>query len=102
MTTTNFNIIEQTGILQVKSAFTKEECAEITQQILEYKAESTKNNDNVMLLNVNRGCWMGRPQEHNKLSPDMANLLITKILAACDQYLSCLPKPTNKIGRAHV
>jgi hypothetical protein len=93
--TTNFNIIEQTGILQVKSAFTKEECTEIAQQILEYKAESTKNDDSVMLLNVNRGCWMGRPQEHNKLSPDMANLLITKILTACDQYLSYLPKPTN-------
>ena len=93
--TTSFNIIEQTGILQIKSAFTKDECAEISRQILAYKTASTKNDDGVMLLNVNRGCWMGRPQENNGISPEMANLLITNILTACDQYLSYLPKPTN-------
>jgi hypothetical protein len=95
MTTTNFNIIEQTGILQVNAAFTKGECAEIVRQILAYKAASTKNDDSVMLLNVNRGCWMGRPQENGGMSPDIASLLITKILTACNQYLSHLPAPLN-------
>jgi hypothetical protein len=48
-----------------------------------------------MLLNVNKGCWMGRPHEHGGLDAWASNLLITKILEACNQYSACLTKPTN-------
>jgi hypothetical protein len=95
MIESNLNIIEYSCILQLKSVFSKEECAEIARQILAYKQAETKNEDGVMLLNANSGCWMGRPQENNGFSPEIESLLITKILEVCDIYARSLPKPTN-------
>lgn len=95
MMESNLNIVEYSCILQLKSVFTKEECAEISKQILAYKDSTTKNKDSVMLLNVNDGCWSGRPQENGGFTPEIESTLITKILDACKKYADVLPKPTN-------
>jgi hypothetical protein len=92
---TSLNIIEQSPILQIKSVFSKDECAEISKQILAYKDATTKNKDAVMMLNANDGCWMGRPQENNGFDAVITNLLITKLLAACKEYSNVLTKPLN-------
>ena len=39
------NVLEQTNILWLKSVFTKDECAAIASQILNYKANSKGNPD---------------------------------------------------------
>jgi len=91
------NIIEQTIIMRFPSAFTKEQSAEISKQILAYKDLTTKQQlpDSVMMLNNNKGCWMGRPQENGGFTPDIENLLITTLLEACNDYAKALPKPAN-------
>ena len=93
--TSTLNIIEQSPILQIKSVFSKRECSEISKQILKYKDSTTKHKDNVMLLNANAGCWMGRPQENQGFDSNITSLLINNLLSACQQYADVLAKPLN-------
>jgi uncharacterized protein (TIGR02466 family) len=95
MTESTLNIVEHSCILQLKSVFTKEECAEVSRQILNYKDTTSNIKDTVMSMNANASCWMGRPQENGGFTPAIETLLITKILEACDKYYDALPKPTN-------
>jgi hypothetical protein len=87
------NVLEQTNILRIKSAFTKEQCLEITKQILDYK-----NNAPLELgtnQNANPGCWLGRPHFHGGFSPNIEQLLIDTFKESCDLYYQSMPKPAN-------
>lgn len=94
---TELNILEQTNIMRFPSAFTKEQSAEISKQILAYKDLTAQQQtpDSVMMLNNNKGCWMGRPQESSGFTAEVDNLLITTLLDACNSYVTALPKPAN-------
>lgn len=92
---TELNILEQTNILRIKSAFTKEQCKDITEQILAYKALGPINEDREMLHNANTDCWMGQPHFHGGFRPDTQQLLIDTFLKACNEYYKSMPCPAN-------
>ena len=88
------NVLEQTNILHIKSAFTKEQCKEITKEILVYK--STNNpNDYEFSKDANEGCWMGRPHFNNGFSKSVEILLVDTFKNACSEYYKSMPKPLN-------
>lgn len=87
------NVLEQTNILRIKSAFTKQECVEITQQILNYK--DTAPLEPGVNQNANPGCWLGRPQFHGGFSPKIEQLLIDTFKTSCDLYYKSMPRPAN-------
>lgn len=89
------NVLEQTNILWLKSVFTKEECSSISQQILNYKANSKGNPDESMAYNANENCWMGQPHFYGGFDKPTEHLLITKFKMACNEYYKSMPSPTN-------
>jgi hypothetical protein len=91
---TELNVLEQTNILQVRGAFTKEECIQISNEILAYK-ELKNPNDADINHHANLGCWMGQPHFHGGFSPKIENLLITTIKKACGEYYRSCSMPLN-------
>tara|TARA_B110000503_G_scaffold29559_1_gene47468 strand:- start:4494 stop:5168 length:675 start_codon:yes stop_codon:yes gene_type:complete len=90
------NVLEQTNIVRIKSVLSKEQCAKITKQIIDYKnsnnpAELIGN----MNINANIGCWRGKPHFHNGFSEDISMLLIDTIRSACQTYYEMQPSPAN-------
>jgi len=88
------NVLEQTNILRIKGAFTKEQCKTITDQILAYK-ELNNPNDTAIALDSNPGCWMGQPQYYNGFSDDIITLLLSVFKKSCQTYYKCQPTPLN-------
>lgn len=87
------NVIEQSSIFRFRSVFDQTQCAEISHQILDYKASSQQNADSKMLLNANTGCWMGMPHKHQGFSQSVESLLVEKIIWCCKQYSAGLHQP---------
>lgn len=92
----DLNILEQTNILRIRSAFSKDECRLISQQILDYK-NSNIVEDHWLMKNANKGCWLGQPHFHGGFSETVENLLISKIKSACTTYFENMPLPKNSI-----
>ena len=84
------NTIEQTVILRLRNVFTKEQCEEISRQILQYKEN---NFEKAFNRNANKGCWMGRPAQNGGFTPEIEYLLNNKFRMACTTYFEHLPKP---------
>ena len=90
------NVLEQTNILKIKSMLTKDQCAEISKQVINYK--NTNNPaDIIENKNANAGCWMGKPHFNNGFTKDIELLLIDTIKTACQLYYECQPAPLNII-----
>jgi hypothetical protein len=89
------NVLEQTNILHLKGVFSKEECATISEQILNYKDSQPNNPDRVMLDNANYKCWMGQPHFYGGFTKEIENLLIHNFKMACNEYVLSMPKPAN-------
>jgi len=90
-----FNTIEQTSILRLKSVLSKDQCQKICKEILNYKESDQKKLDSNMLLNVNTGCWMGMPHKNNGFTSEIESLLADTILKSCYTYADMLKKPSN-------
>jgi len=86
-----FNVLEQSTILHIKGAFTKEECEIVCKQILAYKDSQPVNKD----VNANGNCWRGRPQHHGGFSNEVGSMIIKRIADGTRSYLNSLPVPTN-------
>jgi len=85
------NTLERTIILRMRGVFTKEQCREISFQILKYKEGGSEPPE--FNRNVNSGCWMGRPLQFNGFTPDIAELIEKRFRMACTTYYENLPKP---------
>ena len=86
------NVLEQTNILRIKSAFTKEQCKVIVSEILDYK---NKNIFEEISKDANDGCWMGQPHFHNGFSKETELLLVSTFKKACNEYYKSMPTPLN-------
>ena len=88
------NVLEQTSILRIKSLLTKEQCVDISKQVIDYK-----NTDNIADVRENKdgnpGCWMGKPHFNNGFTKDTELLLVDTIRTACQMYYECQPDPVN-------
>jgi hypothetical protein len=94
MFNTELNVLEQTNILKIKSMLTKDQCIEISKQIVDYK--NTNNPSEIKgNKNANAGCWMGKPQFNNGFSKDIELLLVDTVKTACQMYHECQPAPLN-------
>ena len=94
MDNVELNVLEQTNIVRIKSMLTKEQCSEISKQIIDYK--NTKNlKDPRSNANANAGCWMGQPHFHDGFTTDVEVLLVDTIQTACQQYYEMQPSPAN-------
>lgn len=91
---TELNVLEQTNILRIKSAFTKEQCEIIAGEIIEYK---NRNNlvDQKINEDANIGCWMGQPHFHNGFTLPTETLLISTFKKATQLYYESHPTPLN-------
>jgi hypothetical protein len=88
------NVLEQTNILLLKSVFTKDQCKDISSQILEYKNRNVAE-DKEISYNANEGCWMGQPHFHKGFNRETEQLLIDKFRMACNEYYLSMPQPAN-------
>jgi hypothetical protein len=94
MIETELNVLEQTNILRIKSLLTKEQCMEISKQIIDYK--NTNNPaDIIENKNANPGCWMGSPHFNNGFTTDIELLLIDTLRTSCQLYYESQPIPLN-------
>jgi hypothetical protein len=91
---TELNVIEQTNILHIKSLLTKDQCLEISKQIVDYK-NSNNTADIQGNTNANVGCWMGKPHFNNGFSKDIELLLIDTLRTSCQIYYESQPIPLN-------
>lgn len=85
------NTLELTNVVHFKKVFTKEQCEQITQDILDYKSKSQSWND----YNSNAGCWRGKPQEKGGIRPELNQLIITKIAECCREFQETLTHPIS-------
>jgi hypothetical protein len=100
MIETELNVLEQTNILKIKSLLTKEQCMEISKQIIDYK--NTNNPaDTIENKNANAGCWMGKPHFNNGFSKDIELLLIDTLQTSCQLYYESQPIPLNITRTKH-
>jgi hypothetical protein len=98
MTDIELNVIDQTNILRIKSAFSKEECAEVCKEILAYKDNPS---DNDVTNNVNDGCWLGHPHLYGGYSYKVEQLLLSKFKLASSAYFNSMPQPANLIHNTY-
>jgi len=95
------NVLEQTNILRIKSMFTKEQCKQITKEILAYK-DTNNPDDTAINTDANEGCWMGQPHFHNGFSFETENLLISNFKKATQLYYESHPVPLNISRRSTI
>ena len=94
MIETELNVLEQTNILRIKSLLTKEQCMEISKQIIDYK--NTNNPADIPgNKNANPGCWMGKPHFNNGFTKDIELLLLDTLQTSCQMYYESQPIPLN-------
>jgi hypothetical protein len=86
------NVLEQTNILRIKSAFTKEQCKGIVLEILNFKS---KNIFEKISKDANDGCWIGQPHFHNGFTKETEFLLVSTFKKACNEYYKSMPTPLN-------
>ena len=94
MIETELNALEQTNILRIKSLLTKEQCMEISKQIIDYKNTNNPADDREN-KHSNAGCWTGKPHFNNGFTKDTELLLIDTLRTACQMYYECQPIPLN-------
>jgi len=86
----NLNVLEQSTVMHIKGAFTKDECSEIVDAITKYK-----NSTPLFDPNSNLGCWRGFPQTSGGFTDELNDLIITRLSQYLDQYINSLPQPKN-------
>jgi len=91
---TELNVLEQTNILKIKSLLTKEQCIEISKQIIDYKNKNNPVEDRSN-RNANAGCWMGKPHFHNGFTPEIESILLHTLRTSCQTYYESQPIPLN-------
>lgn len=85
------NVLEQTNIVRVKNAFTKDQCDAISNAIIEYKL-SPSPSDTVTDIN---GLWTGHPHLHSGIPKDLNDLITSRIQFACSSYFDTMPLPAT-------
>lgn len=85
------NVIDQTNIVKISSAFTIEECMEISNAILAYKNNPSPSDT----VAVNNGVWSGHPHQHNGFPLPLTQLIMSKIKNACNTFYNSMPAPAN-------